>query len=83
MDAAVPLASLPAPMSGRNWMLRRLIVDSIRNDPDWQAGNYTQQPKSLQFASVFPETAGHGTTAQAKFWSRELAECLRTAPRLD
>jgi homoserine O-acetyltransferase len=29
-----------------------------------------------------PETAGHGTTANAKWWKSELAELLRTAPRL-
>jgi homoserine O-acetyltransferase len=183
MDVAVPMASLPTPMSGRNWMMRRLIIDSIRNDPDWMGGNYTKQPRSLQFASVFygigtsggnqalfraaptrekadqlldqrlkaafvrdandhlyqwessgdynpspglervkaallainsaddernpPElgvleqeikrvkngrillipgsetTAGHGTTAQAKYWKQELAELLRNAPRLN
>ncbi|MFO1306403.1 MAG: alpha/beta fold hydrolase [Burkholderiales bacterium] len=53
MDVAVPMACLPVAMSGRNWMTRRLIVDSIRNDPDWKGGNYTQQPRSAQFASVF------------------------------
>jgi homoserine O-acetyltransferase len=34
-------------------MMRRLIIDSIRNDPEWMNGNYTKQPRSLQFASVF------------------------------
>ncbi len=182
MDIAVPMASLPTEMSGRNWMMRRLIIDSIRNDPEWMNGNYTKQPRSAQFASVFfsigtsggnlglykaaptreradqllnqrlnapfrgdandllyqwdssrdynpapgldriqavllainsaddernpPElglldreikrvkngrlllipgsdqTVGHGTTGQAKFWKQELAEVLRTAPRL-
>jgi homoserine O-acetyltransferase len=181
MDIAVPMASLPTEMSGRNWMMRRLIIDSIRNDPEWMSGNYTKQPRSAQFASVFfgigtsggniglqraaptreradqflnqrlnapftgdandllyqwdssrdynaspgleriqatllainsaddernpPElgfldrdirrvknarvlliptsdqTAGHGTTGQARFWKQELAEVLRTAPR--
>ncbi|MBH0219784.1 alpha/beta fold hydrolase, partial [Listeria monocytogenes] len=28
MDALVPMASLPGPMASRNWILRRLIVDS-------------------------------------------------------
>jgi len=181
MDIAVPMASLPTEMASRNWMLRRLITDSIRNDPEWMNGNYTKQPRSAQFASVFfnfatnggdqayykaaptrekadqlldqrlaapfpadandvlyqwdssrdynpsaglerieavllainsaddernpPETgvlereikrvkngrillipgseqtAGHGTTAQAKFWKKELAELLQAAPR--
>jgi len=53
MDVAVPMASLPTEMSSRNWMMRRLIIDSIRNDPEWMNGNYTKQPRSLQFASVF------------------------------
>ena len=175
------MASLPTEMSGRNWMMRRLLVESIRNDPEWMNGQYTRQPRSLQLASVFfavgtnggnqalfkaaptrekadqllgqrlsapfrgdtndhlyqwdssrdynpspgleriqasvlainsaddernpPElgildreikrvknrrvflipasenTAGHGTTGQAKFWKQELAEVLRTAPR--
>jgi homoserine O-acetyltransferase len=53
MDALVPMASQPSEMSSRNWMMRRLITDSIRNDPDWANGNYTKQPRSAQFASVF------------------------------
>lgn len=40
--------------------MRRLIVDSIKNDPEWMGGNYTKQPKSLQFASVFYATATNG-----------------------
>ena len=60
MDVAVPMASQPVEMSGRNWMMRRLIVDSIRNDPEWMEGNYTRQPRSLQFASVFYATATIG-----------------------
>jgi homoserine O-acetyltransferase len=53
MDVAVPMASLPTEMSGRNWMMRRLVLDSIRNDPEWMSGNYTKPPRSAQFASVF------------------------------
>ena len=171
MDVAVPMASQPVEMSSRNWIMRRLIIDSIRRDP-----------KNAQFASVFyafatsggnqalykaaptrekadallearlkapftadpedvlyqwdssrdyspatgleriqatllainsaddernppelgvmerelkrvkngrvllipgsPDTAGHGTTANAKWWKKELAELLQSAPRL-
>ena len=60
MDIAVPMASLPTPMSGRNWMLRRLLVTSIKADPAWNNGNYTAQPPSLQLASVFFATASSG-----------------------
>ncbi|TMG80826.1 MAG: alpha/beta fold hydrolase [Betaproteobacteria bacterium] len=60
MDAAVPMASLPTEMSSRNWMMRRLIIDSIRNDPEWMNGNYTKQPHSAQFASVFYGIATNG-----------------------
>ena len=60
MDVAVPMASLPGEMGSRNWMMRRLIVDSIRNDPEWMNGNYTKQPRSVQFASVFYGIATSG-----------------------
>ena len=53
MDGLVPLASTPAPMSGRNWILRRMLVETIKADPDWNGGNYTSQPKSLKLASAF------------------------------
>ena len=35
MDALVPVASQPGPMSGRNWIQRRINVEAIRNDPEW------------------------------------------------
>jgi homoserine O-acetyltransferase len=60
MDIAVPMASLPTEMSGRNWMMRRLLIESIRSDPEWLNGNYTKQPRSLQLASVFFATGTNG-----------------------
>jgi homoserine O-acetyltransferase len=60
MDALVPMASMPTAMAGRNWMTRRLIIDAIRNDPEWMNGNYTKQPRSLQVASVFYGIATNG-----------------------
>ena len=50
MDAMLPLACLPAQISGRNRMERRLIVDAIRNDPEWRGGDYQSQPQSLATA---------------------------------
>lgn len=60
MDALVPLASLPAPMSGRNWMMRRMLIDSIRNDPAWNNGNYTEQPPNLRTVAFWYGTATSG-----------------------
>ena len=48
MDALLPLASLPGQISGRNRAWRRLVIDAIRNDPEWQGGDYTRQPQSLR-----------------------------------
>ena len=62
MDALVPMASQPAPMASRNWMLRRLMVETIRNDPEWYNGDYTTQPFSARLASVFFGVATSGGT---------------------
>src|SRR5438046_4780024 len=51
MDALMPLASLPTQISGRNRVWRRMVIDSIRNDPEWRNGDYTTQPQSLRFAA--------------------------------
>jgi len=50
-DALMPLASLPAQISGRNRMWRRIAIDAIRNDPEWQGGRYTSQPRGLRVAA--------------------------------
>ena len=44
MDGLVPLASQPIAMSGRNWITRRIRIEAIRNDPDWNNGNYERNP---------------------------------------
>lgn len=45
MDAAMPLASLPVEIAGRNRIMRRMISDAIRSDPEWRNGDYTAQPQ--------------------------------------
>ena len=51
MDALMPLASLPTQISGRNRGWRRMIIDAIRNDRDWNDGEYETQPPSLRTAA--------------------------------
>jgi homoserine O-acetyltransferase len=47
MDALIPLASAPVEIAGRNRMLRRMIIDSIRDDPEWKNGDYQKPPHGL------------------------------------
>ena len=44
IDAAMPLASLPTQIAGRNRMVRRAIIDSITEDPEYYGGYYEKQP---------------------------------------
>lgn len=62
MDALVPMAALPTAMSARNWMLRRLLIETVRSDPDFKGGNYTTQPKAMRLANVFYAVATNGGT---------------------
>jgi homoserine O-acetyltransferase len=50
MDALVPMASQPTAMAARNWILRRMMIETIRNDPDYKGGNYTEQPRMMKYA---------------------------------
>ena len=50
-DAWMPLASVPGPMSGRNRVWRRVVIDAIRQDPEWRGGDYVSQPPSLRTAA--------------------------------
>jgi homoserine O-acetyltransferase len=62
MDALVPMASQPTEMASRNWMLRRIMLDTIRNDPDYNGGNYTSQPRVMKYAITAYGIASSGGT---------------------
>jgi homoserine O-acetyltransferase len=76
MDAAVPMASQPTAMAARNWMLRRTMLESIRQDPEYADGNYTKQPHSMKLAQVFfgIATAGGTLNYQKQAPTRALAD---------
>ena len=44
VDGLVPLASAPTQIAGRNRVMRKMIMDSITQDPAWKQGDYTEQP---------------------------------------
>jgi homoserine O-acetyltransferase len=62
MDAVVPMASQPTAMAARNWMLRRMMIETIRNDPDYNDGNYTEQPRMMKYAIAAYGIASSGGT---------------------
>jgi len=75
MDAALPLASLPIQISGRNRVWRRLIIDSIRNDPSWMGGDYHSPPASLRTAlEVLYFMGSNPVQRQKEAPSREAAD---------
>jgi homoserine O-acetyltransferase len=78
MDALVPMASQPTAMAARNWMLRRMMLETIRSDPDYNNGNYVKQPRFLKVASVFfgIATAGGTLSYQKLAPTREKADKL-------
>jgi homoserine O-acetyltransferase len=47
VDGVMPVVSLPIKVSGRNMLWRRMVIDDIRSDPEWNGGNYSKQPGSL------------------------------------
>jgi homoserine O-acetyltransferase len=52
MAAIMPIACQPVEIGGRNMLWRRLIIEAIRTDPDWNDGNYGKQPS--HFTHLLP-----------------------------
>jgi homoserine O-acetyltransferase len=53
MDALMPLASAPVPIAGRNRMFRAMVIQAIRNDPDWKNGEYATPPANGLIAAQY------------------------------
>ncbi|HEX4784829.1 MAG TPA: alpha/beta fold hydrolase [Candidatus Sulfotelmatobacter sp.] len=59
MDALMPLACLPVPIAGRNRLWRKMVIEGIRQDPEWKNGDYTTEPRAaLQIGADFLLIAG-------------------------
>jgi|HubBroStandDraft_2_1064218.scaffolds.fasta_scaffold00440_9 homoserine O-acetyltransferase len=52
MDALMPLACQPVQIAGRNRIWRKMVIDGIRQDPDWQNGDYTTEPRAAMQISA-------------------------------
>jgi homoserine O-acetyltransferase/O-succinyltransferase len=78
MDVLVPMAAQPTAMASRNWMLRRMMLETIRSDPEYNGGDYTTQPRSMKMAAAFFGIATSGGTLnyQRQAPTRELADTV-------
>jgi len=67
MDAVMPLACLPQQIASRNRQWRKMVIDAIQQDPDWNNGEYTKQPRgALLDASHLLTLAGSAPIADQK-----------------
>jgi homoserine O-acetyltransferase/O-succinyltransferase len=41
MDGIMPVVSVPIPVSGRNLLWRRIVINAIQIDPDYRTGDYS------------------------------------------
>jgi len=76
MDALMPLACLPAQIAGRNRIWRKMVIDGIRQDPDWKNGDYTAEPRAaLEISADFLIIAGSAPLhMQEDFPTRDAAD---------
>ena len=76
VDALMPLACQPVQIAGRNRLWRKMVIDGIRQDPDWKNGDYTAEPRAaLQIAADFLMIAGSAPLhMQEDFPTRDAAD---------
>lgn len=78
MDALMPFASLPVEITGRNRMWRKLAIDLIERDPEWNGGEYEAEPKmglAAAYSNIMFMT-GSALQLQKKAPTKEKADSL-------
>ena len=76
MDALMPMACLPVQIAGRNRIWRKMVMDGIREDPEWKGGEYKEQPKmAVRLAQDFLIIAGSAPLPMQKAYpTRDAAD---------
>jgi homoserine O-acetyltransferase len=75
MDALFPISALPVETGGRNRLWRHLVVEMIRNDPEWKNGDYQQQPHCLiRLAPLVPIMTGNPARQYESYPTRAAAD---------
>jgi homoserine O-acetyltransferase len=71
MDGVMPVVSLPIPVSGRNLLWRRMVIDSIRSDLQWKNGKLYGNPvwmdRGIQY-SADDDRQRFGSPARGAQW---------------
>jgi homoserine O-acetyltransferase len=89
IDAAMPLGCLPYPITGRNLLWRKMMIDLIQRDPNYHGGNYngpiealraTRDIQYLMTQNTLDLQARGNSTADAR---KLFEETRRPAPPLD
>lgn len=77
MDGVVPVASQPVALSGRNWLYRKMAIEAIRHDPDWNDGNYEKNPTHYIYTAPFSSLMTENPVRLSEMGStREAADAL-------
>ncbi|KAK5163910.1 uncharacterized protein LTR77_010305 [Saxophila tyrrhenica] len=78
MDALMPIASQPVQIGGHNRMWRRLMMEVIQRDPNWEGGDYKKQPMgSLLGALSILQTMLQGPLSMAEEYpTRDAADAF-------
>jgi homoserine O-acetyltransferase len=76
MDAIMALACQPVQIAGRNRIWRKMVMDGIRNDPDWKNGDYTSPPHAAMVTAsdMFFIAAGAALQMQKSFPTRDATD---------
>jgi homoserine O-acetyltransferase/O-succinyltransferase len=82
MDGVMPVVSLPVKVSGRNLLWRRMVIDAIRSDSEWNNGNYAQPPRGwLQSYGVLRMMIDSASHLQAAIPDNAAADVFLDATR--
>jgi homoserine O-acetyltransferase len=77
MEAVMPIACQPIAISGRNLLFRRVLIEAIRNDPDFHDGSYRTPPRHwVHTAALWPTVLDGAAHLQTEAPSRDAALAL-------
>jgi homoserine O-acetyltransferase len=76
MDAAIGLACVPSAITGRNRVWRKMLIDAIEQDPEWNHGEYTRQPRAAMLGAgqIFALANTAPIADQKRLATREAAD---------